>query len=417
MSLVANAEFEFRALAREAKGLELAFREDAWREYQRLGLPDRRSETWKYSTLTGLLNRTWSQPKDAAPILARAVELRESWKSQFDVIIIQNGEVRLDQSCQLRQDLTLDPLALVSECGYDDGFLGMSAALSRPGLSLRVKGKAPRPVMLVHALSGDGVWSKSYHRVHVEAEGELDLVEMFVGEGAYLRSDLMRLELDRGAHVNWVRIQDEDLSASHFSDYRANLTETSALNLTQVHCGSAWTKTALTVDIRDREAVARMSGLIFAQSAQHIDQRVVANHWAGSSSSAQLFKGVLKDRTRATVNGRIFVAKDAQKVNSSHFNHNLLLNPGAEANSKPELEIYADDVKATHGASVGRMDEEKLFYLESRGIRRVEAMQILARAFVGDVLMKVTSKPLRTVLDETITSRLPDFARQMEGEK
>jgi Fe-S cluster assembly protein SufD len=416
MSLLRSAQSEFETLVQRARGSELSFREEAWEEYRRLGLPDRKTEAWKYTSLAGLLKRTWRNPGAKSPVSVRAMQLRSVWGDLFDVVVIQNGELREGESHITDVDFELNAPSLAPEGAFEDGFLGISAALSRPGLGLRVKGKARRPLMILHALSGDAVWSKSYHRLRVEAQAELDVVEWFIGDGAYLRSDLMRVEIGCGASVNWVRIQDEDCSSSQFSDVRVSLAEASVLNVVQVHCGGAWTRSKLAVDLRGCDSEARVSSLIFARDRQHVDQRIVANHWAAQSSSAQLCKGILKDKARGIVNGRIFIAKDAQKVNSSHLNHNLLLTPGAEANTKPELEIYADDVKASHGASVGRLDREKLFYLESRGIRREEGMQILTKAFVGDVLMKVTSRVSRQALEMAIADVLPGFAQQMEFE-
>jgi Fe-S cluster assembly protein SufD len=134
----------------------------------------------------------------------------------------------------------------------------------------------------------------------------------------------------------------------------------------------------------------------------------------GLSESSQLFKGVLKDTARGVLNGKIYIAKDAQKVSSMQLNHNLLLSKGAEADTKPELEIYADDVKANHGASIGRLDEDKVFYLMSRGIPRALAQQMLAHAFVGDVLMKIGPRLLRRFADACVHGWLPDFSADIE---
>jgi Fe-S cluster assembly protein SufD len=123
----------------------------------------------------------------------------------------------------------------------------------------------------------------------------------------------------------------------------------------------------------------------------------------------------LKDSARGVLNGKIVIERDAQKVVSSQLNHNLLLSKTAEADTKPELEIYADDVKANHGASVGRMDEEKLFYLMSRGIPRSQAQEMLAHAFVGDVLMKIDTPLLYQFADENVRGWLPDFMGGLEA--
>ena len=189
---------------------------------------------------------------------------------------------------------------------------------------------------------------------------------------------------------------------------------TGRVPLGQLNSGAAWARGSLKIDIKGEHCEANIHGLTLARGEQHIDQRVEVNHHAALTTSSQLFKGVLKDHARGVLNGKIFIARDAQKVVSSQLNHNLLLSSTAEADTKPELEIYADDVKANHGASVGQLDEAKLFYLLSRAIPRHEAVQMLARAFAGDVLMKVPALALRELLSEQVAAVLPDFAPQME---
>lgn len=414
MSLIQFAEQRFKDLQRHSGVTEKSFRARAWEEFSRLGLPDRKTESWRYSPLTGLSQKEW-KPADAdLDIWARALLLRDQWKNEFDVLVIQNGRWRKDQSV-ISESSSLSNYDFEREVSIEDGFSGLSVAIGQPGFQLRVEnGVKRKPVLVLHVVVGEDVWSTGLHQIIVESEAQLDVAEVFLGQGRYLRSDQMTLEVGERAHVNWLRVQDDSTLAQHYSVGRAKLSQGGVLNLAQIHSGSVWTRCQLSADIHAVAAEAHLFGLTFARQQQHIDQRVVANHWVGQSFSSQLFKGVLKDRCRAVVNGRIFIAKEAQKVSSSQLNHNLILTPGAEADTKPELEIYADDVKANHGASVGRMDEDKLFYLESRGIRRSEAMQMLAKAFAADVLMKIPSVSLRRLAERTVNDILPEFAEQME---
>jgi Fe-S cluster assembly protein SufD len=180
--------------------------------------------------------------------------------------------------------------------------------------------------------------------------------------------------------------------------------------MTQLNFGGKWHRNAIRVNIGGEGAQAHLNGLTLGAGQQHFDQRVVVQHSVGQSESTQLFKGVLQDQAKSTLNGKIFIAKDAQKVASQQYNHNLLLSTGAEANSKPELEVYADDVKANHGATVGQMDTAKLFYLESRGIPREQAKQLLAQAFCSDVLMKVEHRAKRKLAERFTKENLSKFA-------
>lgn len=418
MSLVQVAQDQLKNLMAKAGAPEAEFRRRVWADFERLGLPDRKTETWKYTALTSLDKAVWSEPKWETEIWSQALRLRDRYQEQFDVVVIQNGKWRTEASVLRDKDreVGVNPMKTVAE--FEDGFSGLTLAVAEPGIQLTVRGSAKprRPLLLIHVAQGDGAWAKAYHQVLVSPETQLDLAEVYLGEGRYLRSDITRVEVSERASVNWVRIQDEALASAHFSDLRASVAQNAKLNLAHLNCGGcSWARTTTMADVRGTGAEGHLFGLTFARDQQHVDQRVVANHWSAHSTSSQVFKGVLKDRARAIMNGRIFIAKDAQKVASSQLNQNLILNSGAEANTKPELEIYADDVKANHGASIGRLDEAKLFYLQSRGINKVEALQILAKAFVADILMKIDHPALRRLAEDSVHAVLPEFAREMES--
>ena len=253
----------------------------------------------------------------------------------------------------------------------------------------------------------------------------------------YLHTAITHVELNEGAQLHWVRQQEEAADSSYFAEVQSQLAKNALLNLTQISSGAGWARSSLKVDIAGEGADAQINGLSFGRVRQHVDQRVRVNHLAPRTTSAQLFKGILRDQARGILNGKIYIARDAQKVVSSQLNHNLIIGNEAEADTKPELEIYADDVKANHGASVGSLDDEKLFYLTSRAISLSDARVLLANAFAGDVVMKIGSVPLRDLtqdrinrifagvsrngervsLDQEIRSLFPQLDRQVRGQR
>jgi Fe-S cluster assembly protein SufD len=284
---------------------------------------------------------------------------------------------------------------------FEDGFVGLSAALSRPVVRLTVPNgiRVLRPVMILHAQVGEGSWDSGYFEITIGESATLNVVDLYRGDGVYLRTEVARATVAEAGRLNWQRVQNESGQASHFSDVGVKLTAGAQLWLTQVNSGANWSRNTLRADVDGAEAEAHLLGLSFGKDQQHIDQRVVVNHHSSHTSSSQLFKGVLAGRSRGVLNGKIYIAPDAQKVSSRQMNHNILVGSGAEADTKPELEIYADDVKANHGASVGRIDGDKLFYLESRGIPRAEAERLLVEAFAADVVMKVPVPELRSLME------------------
>jgi Fe-S cluster assembly protein SufD len=423
MNFAGRAETQFKQLIAGVAGGEKTFRQEAWDRYAQLGLPARKSEAWKYTTLNTANWDAWDlSPNTAVPVGASTLpavanQLISTWGQEFSLVLTVNGALRADLSTlDSRYMLPLDFDAL--KLNYADGWSGLASALARPGFALDIPSgeRVEKPVLIVHAQTSASSWSPSVNHIRLGAGASLELAEIHVGVDApYLRSEMVLCELGVGASLSWARIQQEEVSPMHFSEVQARLAADASLNLTQLHGGSAWCRSSLRAEILGERASAHLSGLTFARGRQHIDQRVEVRHAKGFSESAQLFKGVLKDFARGVLNGKILIERDAQKVSSIQMNHNLLLSPTAEANTKPELEIYADDVKANHGASIGRLDEAKVFYLMSRGISRALAQQMLAHAFVGDVLMKISSLPLRRFADACVKSWLPEFSAGMEN--
>lgn len=418
MSFSEHVQSEYNARAKRAQGDEKIFRDRAWAEYGRLGLPDRKTESWKYTPLSALTKKAWPMAEAASVPPREALDLREKYQNDFDVLIVVDGAADLNSSVlssELKPHVKAPNFKAVRL--FEDGFASLAAALSLPGLRLEIPAglRVQRPLLIIRASSSGGKWISVYNEISVGDGGCLNVAELFVGTNeASLRTDLTQAELGEAATVNWLRLQDEGVTSSHFADVQAKLGEAAKLKLIQIHTGAAWARVSLRADLEETESEAQVHGISFGRNAQHIDQRISVNHLAPLTRSQQLFKNVLKDKSRGVLNGKIYIAQDAQKVLSSQMNHSLILSPGAEADTKPELEIYADDVKANHGASVGRLDKDKIFYLVSRGIPPHEAQQMLAHAFVADVLMKIGVPELRALAEERVRGLLSDFTPAME---
>lgn len=424
MTFSEQAKLQFETRKSAAKPAERGFREKAWAEFERQGLPGKNNEAWKYSSLVALSKSVWQEAPESAEIPEAAARLIREWRSQFDIAVMVNGVLNKRATVvSLESGYEFTALAGADappQLTYDDGFVSLAAAVYRGGFNLDVAPgiRFPKPLLIVHIVQGEGAWSSTLNRIALGARAEMQVAEVYIGGAqAYLRTDITKADLSEGAILNWTRAQLESGQASHFSEVQVGLARDAQLSITQINGGAGWARSTLKADIAGEGAEAHINGLSFGRDHRHIDQRVQVNHLVGNTSSSQLFKGVLKDFARGILNGKIYIAQNAQKVNSSQLNHNLLLSPTAEADTKPELEIYADDVKANHGASIGKMDEEKLFYLLSRAIPRKEAVQMLAHAFVADVLMKILSPALREMLSQEVETLLPEFLNQMETVK
>lgn len=400
MSLITAAKQQFDTISAAGSREEKALREEAWRRMETLGLPHRRTETWKYSSLATLDKMTWPLPAPTAlvlpPVLVRWLTAR---KEQFDVAVLVDGVFRPELS-SLSREIQVGISTLKPFKG-EDGFSNMSLAVARGGLKIEVAPNTAvkRPLLMVKYQSHGG-WLSSFHEINIGAGSELRMAEIFAGGSArFLRTDLTLASVGENSSLQWLRHQGEPGDCSHFNETQVQLAANSRLHFSQVHRGARWLRGQVFVDLNGEGAEAQLQGLTFGENEQHIDQRIVVNHHKGNTASGQLFKGVFKDQARGIMNGKIFIARDAQKVASLQMNHNLLLSPGAEANTKPELEIYADDVKANHGATVGRLDEDKMFYLRSRGLTAAAAEKLLSEGFARDVYMKIPDCLLREIAE------------------
>lgn len=378
-----------------------AVRLAAWRRMEALGLPNRKTETWKYSSLAGLDKAGFDL---AAPAAAELPAVWTKWLAgqsrDFNLAVLINGRLNAEYS-RLEPALVAGEAVLPAGTELEDGFASLSLAVAQPGLKLEARAgrKIERPLVIFKFHDGEA-WASSYNEITVEAGSDLRIAELFAGSRErYLRTDHTRVRVEPGARLTWLRRQNEMPGAYHFHEAQVTLARDSRLHLTHVHRGAKWMRGQLHVTLEGSGVEAEVHGLSFGENDQHTDQRIVVRHNAGENSSSQLFKGVYKDRARGTMNGKIYIARDAQRVASRQMNHNLLLSAGAEANTKPELEIYADDVKANHGATVGRLDAAKMFYLRSRGMTAADAERLLSDAFTRDVLMKIPDPELRRLAE------------------
>ena len=420
MNLVEVARNLFDQVMASGSESERAFRARGWSEYQRLGLPDRRSPGWRYSAaLAGLGRGDLSPAQEIFTLPEEAVRWRERLRGRFDVLVLANGRPLWAESI-----LSPESKGLLSEFRWDqtaslnDGFQGLASAVGRGGVRLSVPDgmQVSRPLAWLHVHQGEQAWSAAQHQVEIGTGAAIDVAEIFTGSDAeYLRTESVRAAVATSGRLHWSVLQWESESARHHLDMQVSAESGAHVVLHSLQAGAAWARSALQIQLNGADSEAEVRGLTFGHGRQHVDHRVVVDHQAGNSRSSQLFKGVLGDQSRGIFNGKIRIARGAQKVVSQQLNHNLLLGPGAEADTQPELEIFADDVKANHGASIGRLDADRLFYLESRGIRPEEARALLAHAFVEDVLMKMPSPSLRQLAEDCVRERLGDFMEGMRG--
>jgi Fe-S cluster assembly protein SufD len=296
--------------------------------------------------------------------------------------------------------------------GTAEKFAAHNAALWQHGLLVEV----PRGVVLEQPLYvriANGVEEGSlFWRLLVVAgpESRATLIEEYASASPALRgysNAAVELHVEQGAKLEYVSIQNLSRDTWHFASHHAHVGRDAELDWVAGGFGSKKGKVRIQNDLAGQGATSRVTGAYFADGDQHLDYDTFQEHIAPHTTSDFAFKGALRDEATAVWRGMIRVEPDAQKTNAYQENRNLLLSPKAHADSIPGLEILANDVRCTHGATVGQVDREQLFYLMARGLTRPEAERLIVRGFFSDVLDRIELEPVREALGEALEARIP----------
>jgi Fe-S cluster assembly protein SufD len=414
-------------------GSGIAWLDTARREnreaFANAGLPDTRVEAWKYTALRALGQRSFANGDDQAQ--ARIVDAASLILPGVDGprLVFVNGVFRADLSAldSLPAGLTLQPLSQALHGDTEplrfalsrhyretgDAFARINAASARDGVVLRVaaNAKIAAPVQLVFVgAAADAALAWHARNVIELGEGaELSLIEHHVasGEQVHLTTLVSDIELHEGARLHHTLLQNAAIGASMIRRSNLRLHARAHATLHVLELGGALVRHDLQAELLGNGAQLDTRGVFMPHGRQHIDTQLAIRHQALNTTSSSNWRGVANDRARGVFRGAIVVAPGADGSDASLSNKNLLLSPSAEIDTKPELEIYADEVKAAHGATVGQLDERSLFYLRSRGIPQAEARALLTTAFCRAVLDDLPNETLREHLSTLLIAHLP----------
>lgn len=244
------------------------------------------------------------------------------------------------------------------------------------------------------------------HKIIMEENSSLVFIEEYASdhENAYLTNAMLELQLNKYAKMHYYKIQNENQQASHQVCIRVEQKESSDIKMFFADCGSQQSKSDVNIKLYETYASCCMQGLYFLNhDNQQIDNDIHIEHMAELGTSSMTFKGVLDKKSKAQFLGKVHVYENAKRTNAHQENHNLLLSSAADVKSQPQLEIYADDIKCTHGATVGQLDHDSLFYLRSRGIDENTALKMLTDAFVAEIVEKIEDISIRNYIQQRIS--------------
>jgi Fe-S cluster assembly protein SufD len=403
-----------------------AMREAAFRQFQAQGLPNRRVEEYKYTDLRTLMRDAKplaSPPGKAAIEAARAPTVFDELGAIRLTLV--NGTLVPDLSDLGAREhgLTIVPLsralaeghpaaALVGKvaAGDRDVMVALNTAFLNDGVIVDIAEGAgiDRPILVRHVFD-DVSAAATFARVvlNVGKAARAHLIETFSGNATdYQVNSALELSVGEGAHVDHVKVIEEGAKALHVSSLLADIGAHARFNDFTFITGGAAVRNQLFVRFSGEETLARIHGASMLKGRQHADTTLVADHAVGHCQSRELFKSVLDGESRGVFQGKIIVQPHAQKTDGKMAAHALLLSEDAEADAKPELEIFADDVVCGHGATAGALDDDLLFYLRARGIPPKEAEALLIQAFIGEAVEGIEHAGLRELLMESAAAWL-----------
>ncbi|MCX6358987.1 MAG: Fe-S cluster assembly protein SufD [Armatimonadetes bacterium] len=418
-----EAMLELSAPARASEPGWLAEARRAGLEAFRLqGIPTTGHEEWRSTPLTALAATAYEPaPAPTGPAPAAAGPLGGLGCNQIEIVngapILAGGRRQVEGvSSFLVSAATPQEQALVmrrlgkSYSLNSHPFAALNLALHDDALVLHVTADSAEPLHIRHCALPAGRPSASASRVLVVAEpnARAAIVETFEGPdaGAYLTNAVIEFWLGDGAAVEHCRIQAEGCDATHLSLSHATVGRDSRFTSTNISLGSAVARYDGNASMLGSGGECTLNGVYIASGTQLIDNHTYIDHAVAHCQSHELYKGVLAERSRGVFNGKILVREDAQKTDAKQTNQVLLLSDDAQIHTKPQLEIFADDVRCTHGATIGRLDSDALFYLRARGIPADQAHTMLVAAFAGDVVERIADETLRGTVDTLVRDAL-----------
>jgi Fe-S cluster assembly protein SufD len=423
---------QFQHLQKELENDQLqAQRESAIESLQKTGFPTTRQENWKYTDvrpITGkLFNTTTVDPENISTEAFDNLRLHEL---DCHELVFINGRYSAGHSSlkALPDGVVLKDLAsalkdhpqLIAEhmAGFSaadqNGFTAVNTAFIRDGALICLPPNAviEKPINLLYlsGLNDQPFASHPRNLIILSENSQATVIESYIGlnDSDYFNNTVTEVCMKHNAHLQHYKIQQESMQAYHIGNLKITQAKDSQVESHSISLGGALVRNDIHSLLEAEGAGIRMNGLYMATGKQHVDNHTRVDHLQPHTSSHEIYHGVLNDHARGVFNGKVIVHKDAQKTDAVQSNANLLLSDNAEVDTKPELEIYADDVKCAHGATVGQLDQDMLFYLRSRSIDENTAKSLLTYAFADEVIRRITLDPIRKRLEYQVIGRLPE---------
>ncbi|MCE3295352.1 MAG: sufD [Crocinitomicaceae bacterium] len=392
-------------------------RDEAKHVLETTDFPTSRTEAWKYTRVAKIKNTSFKtldesrKIQDLSPFLVPGltgsvlVFVNGFYASELSRIKAENGlEVSaLSENTALQAELgKLVPLE-------NEVFSSLNTLYAQDGVAIRIAKKAvvEQSVQVIFINTGAQAYSGNRNLIICEDFASAHVVFNYVSLNAEtcFTNSISEIYTGTNAHLKIDKIQQESVSNFNILSEFVDQAKDSVFTINTITLDGGLVRNNLTINVEGQNCETNLSGAYILKGKQHVDNHTVVDHKVAHCLSNELYKGVIDDQSTAVFNGKVFVRKDAQKINAFQSNGNVLLSDSATANSKPELEIYADDVKCSHGSTTGQLDEEAVFYLRARGLSEKSARALMVSAFIGDVIEKIENDAVREYVDALIEEK------------
>lgn len=396
-------------------------RNNAQNELNELDFPTSKTEYWKYTRVGKIVNNTYTlgQPEkiDVSNFLIPNLNAQ--------VLVIINGHVVADLSDFTSVDgVTLTSLSHAKKQKFEglkkhfnqftqdkkEIFLAFNNAFHTDGIYLEVaKNKiVEKPLHIINITTGNNTISLSRNLFVANVGSQVKIIESFVNVGGEknFNNHVSELVIAENAFMEYNKIQDKKETNFSVATEQVYQEANSNFTINTATFNGALVRNNLNIEVDASNCETNLNGLYLGKNKDHIDNHTVVDHKKPHCNSNEVYKGILDDESTGVFNGKVFVRQDAQITNAFQQNNNILLTDNATVNSKPELEIYADDVKCSHGSTTGQIDEEAIFYLQSRGISKKGALKLMINAFAKDALERISIEALQAYIDDKVEQEL-----------
>lgn len=412
-------------------------RRDAFTRFCDAGFPTTKDEDWRFTSVTAIARESFdSAAAGSTRLTTRSLETLRIPGTACRLVFVNGrfvSELSESADCptaveasSLAQELARNSEILEPHLGrylnmQRDSFCSLNTAFFEDGAYVRIaKGtvlEAPLHLLFVSIGAGRPLMAHPRNLIIAEPDTQLDIVEEHVSldDGVYFSDVVTELVAQENAVVSHHMIERESRGAFHVSTLRIQAARNANVRSHSVLTGGALVRNNIHPVLSGEGAECLINGLFMGDGHQHMDNYMLLEHVSPHCNSRQFYNGILDGEAHGVFHGRIIVHKDAQKTDAKQTNRNLLLSDSAQIDTKPQLEIYADDVKCTHGATIGQIDEEALFYLRTRGLDQGSARKLLLFAFAGECLGRITQGAVRTHIERIIHKSLPAGVRLSSG--